>query len=314
MRTRTFSPAHVFLCIVLLILVGFFVGEWILRDQVAQFTNLQKKNSDLKPDTILLKANEISFATDDHVELRGWLIQGKLGHPAVIIAHNYGSNRSEVLGNLESLIAELNKAGYFILLFDFRGHGDSGSRSALGLKESQDLKAALKAVIRYRQVEQRFGVLGIGMGALAAAQACEKLDEVKLLMFDSLYEDITDRVANTIMQEAPLTRYVRPLLFRSVDWNLRSLLDVQSTRMDLANRLPKLYPKAVVFIEKVPLRPEVKKLYEAAREPKEVMQFQETAVGTLMGKQREEYTRGLMDKINQYLPPVNTTPTIELKE
>ncbi len=314
MKTRTISPAHILLYILLFILVTFVVGEWILRDQVADFTNIQKKNSDVGPDSFLLKANEISFDTDDHVNLRGWLIQGKAGRPAIIIAHNYGSNRSEVLGNLENLISGLNKLGYFILIFDFRGHGDSSSRSGLGLKESQDLKAALKAIIRYRQIEQRFGVLGIGMGALAAAEACEKLDEVKLLVFDSVYEDITDRVANTILQEMPLTRYVRPVLFYSVDWNLRSILDVKSTRMDLVHRMPKLYPKAVIFVEKQPLRPEVKTLYEAAREPKEVMQFRETAVGTLIGAQREEYARGLLEKINQYLPPVNSEPTIELKE
>ena len=314
MRTRSSSPLLILCYVLVFVLILLAIGEWILRSRVSEFTNAQKKNSEQGPESFLLSANGVSFVTEDRANLSGWLIQGKLGYPAVVIAHNYGSNRSETLGNLENLISGLNKLGYFVLLFDFRGHGDSTSRSALGLKEATDMQAALKATLKYRQIEKRLGVLGVGMGALAAAQACEKLDQVKIVILDSIYEDVSERVTKTIVEEVPATRYIRRALLYSVDWNLRSILDVPSTKTDLARRLARLYPKAVIFVEHKPLRPEVKALYDATKEPKELMQFDETATGTLIGDVRQEYSTSLLEKIHQYLPPVSSEPTIELKE
>jgi pimeloyl-ACP methyl ester carboxylesterase len=314
LRNKATSPLLVLSFLLLVVLIAFLAGELLLRNRVSQFTTPQKENTTLRPDALLLKANDISFATDDHVNLHGWLIQGKPGCPIVIMAHNYGSNRSDMLGNLENLIAGLNKLGYFVLLFDFRGHGDSGSTSALGLKEAADLQGAMKAVLKYRQIDKRMGVLGVGMGALAAAQISEKLDEVKIVVLDSVYEDISERVTNIIMDEAPFTRSLKPAMLSSVNWHLKSLLNVPSMRVNLLQKMPLLYPKAVVFVEKKPLRPEVKKLYESAREPKELLLLDETAVGPLIGKDRDEYSAALRQKIRQYLPPTSETTAIELKE
>ena len=102
--------------------------------------------------------------------------------PCLIIAHEYGSNRSDVLGKLETLISSLNKQGYWIFLFDFRGHGQSSTPSALGYKEQEDLRAALTEVLKYKQIEPRVGVLGIGMGAIAAIQTCGDVDSVKFVI------------------------------------------------------------------------------------------------------------------------------------
>ena len=155
--------------------------EFILYKRLDKFTEVPPEKHETTPDALLLNANEVRFHASDGAELHGWLIQGSPGCPAFIIAHDYKSSRSNVLIKLESLISSLNRQGYFIFLFDFRGHGKSPPPSALGYKEHLDLHAAIKEVSKYKQIEPRIGVLGIGMGAIAAIRISGSVDISKIL-------------------------------------------------------------------------------------------------------------------------------------
>lgn len=298
-----------FLIAILAILAGI---EFFLYRNVSKFTTLPQKKETSEPSALLLPSNDISFQSDDGAALHGWLIQGKVGYPAILIAHKYGSNRSLLLVKLEGLIARLNKLGYFIFLFDFRGHGQSGSTSSLGFRESQDFSAALKAVLKYRQIARRVGVLGVGMGAIAASEAFNSVDEVKCIILDSIYESIPSKYTDEIITEWPFLSFSRPFLLKGVDWNIKQILKIPTTDLALADKMPKLYPKAVIFVEKEPLNDHVKALYEAAREPKELLQMEATAEDELIGEAREKYTLQLEEMVRKYLPSVSDEKTLEL--
>lgn len=67
---------------------------------------------------------KVRFTTCDGVTLRGQYYAGKgQDWPAVMILHELGEKRREK--NVQKLAAALQKAGYAVLAFDFRGHGDS---------------------------------------------------------------------------------------------------------------------------------------------------------------------------------------------
>jgi len=73
----------------------------------------------------LPKAKPVEFNTADGVELRGQFYpsgQGKVG-PTVLLLHSFGehSRKAEYV----HLAKTLQKAGYCVMTFDFRGHGDS---------------------------------------------------------------------------------------------------------------------------------------------------------------------------------------------
>jgi pimeloyl-ACP methyl ester carboxylesterase len=286
--------------------------EFFLYKFFADLIHVPKKDQAFDPQGLLFTSNDIHFKSDDGADLYGWLIHGKAGYPGLIIAHDFRSNRSEVLGKLEGLITSLNKEGYFIFLFDFRGHGNSSSKSSLGVRESADLEAALKAILKYGQVERRVGVLGIGMGAVAACKAGKVADEVKLIILDSIYESIPAKSSETIFTGWKFIEPARPVIIQATDWNMRLLLGVPTTELKLEEELPLLYPRAVVFVEKKPLRPEAKALYDAAREPKELIQLEETAAGDLLGDPRKAYEMQITQKIRKYLPPFVKEQTMEL--
>lgn len=295
---------------IVLILGG---GELFLRSTMARFTKPLKKEQAINPGEWLFSYNDLKFRTEDGVELHGWLIHGKTGYPAFVIAHPYGSERSEILARLETLVTKLNKEGYFIFLFDFRGHGESEATSGMGFRESKDLTAALRAVLKYRNVERRVAVLGIGMGAIAAVKACPQVEEVKFMLLDSLYGDVSERLVDSIRHEWRLPPSMDRVFDRAADWNLREILSIPSTDLRLNDSLPKLYPRTVVFVERTPLSDQAKAFYEATKEPKEILQVKNTATEELLGDEKEQYNNKLWEEFQKYFPAVSNEQTLELK-
>jgi pimeloyl-ACP methyl ester carboxylesterase len=68
---------------------------------------------------------KVRFETADHVELKGTFYPSERGKkaPSVILLHKTGGNSQEE--GWDSLAVELQKKGFAVLAFDFRGHGNS---------------------------------------------------------------------------------------------------------------------------------------------------------------------------------------------
>jgi pimeloyl-ACP methyl ester carboxylesterase len=309
-QSRGATKKFLYFLLIILIIAGSI--EFALHKILTSYLHVTSSQPEISPATLLLNANDIPFKASDGTELHGWLIQGKPGSPAMIIAHDYGSNRSETLGKLEALISALNKQGYFIFIFDFRGHGNSKSPSTLGYKERLDLEAALKEVLKYKQIEPRIGVLGIGMGAIAASETCGKIDAVKFVMLDTIYDDIPAKFTQKIIDDWPFTKFAQPALLQLVHLNFKYMLQVPETKLNLAKYMPDLYPKPVLFVERNPVDPGARSIYEATKEPKELIQLGETASGELIGDVRTRYKDELEGKILQYFPPAVQQTTLEI--
>ena len=298
-----------FLLAALILLAGFEYFLYINLNKFIQRGHDQERDD---PKSMLLSSNDINFRSDDGVDLHGWLIQGKPGLPAVILAHKYGANRSSTLLTLEGLITGLNKQGYWVFLFDFRGHGESDGDSALGFKEAEDVAAAVKALSKYTQISHRFAVLGVGMGAIASAKAFNSVEEVKCVLLDSIYADVPARYATEIVNQWPFLSFSQPVLAAAISLNLKQMLRIPTTDLNLPVQMSRLYPKAVVFIEKEPLNSSVRALYEAAREPKELLTLKDTAAGELIGPDRDTYNTEVEQKIRKYLPISNNERTLDI--
>ncbi len=133
------------------------------------------------------------WKTGDGLESVGWfLTQGKPA-PAIILSHSYGSNRSELM----TLGFELWKAGYHVLLYDMRGHGESTVKwSGLGSYEQEDVLSAinylksLKTEEGQHTLDGRIGLYGVGLGGYASLAASTQDAAVKAIAVDSPYPDV----------------------------------------------------------------------------------------------------------------------------
>ena len=112
---------------------------------------------------------EVTFPATDGVQLSGWYLPSTRGD-GVVLLHGAGSTRSAVLDHA----ALLARAGYGVLLFDARGHGESDGRAMdFGWYGDRDVDGAVRYLARQPDVAGgRILAVGMSMGgeeALGAA-------------------------------------------------------------------------------------------------------------------------------------------------
>ncbi|MBU8898463.1 alpha/beta fold hydrolase [Corallococcus sp. M34] len=115
----------------------------------------------------LAEAEDVRLRTEDGLQLRGWYLPSR-NHAAVVLAHGLSQTRTDLLPEARVL----RDAGYGVLLFDLRAHGESeGAFSTWGDLERRDIRAALAYVRGRPDVEPaRVGALGFSIGSAAVAE------------------------------------------------------------------------------------------------------------------------------------------------
>ena len=149
------------------------------------------------PDKYNLKYEDVTFKTSDGVILSGWLVKG--GTDKVIIQSHFGIQCSrsgftiEGKGRMErslwsSDIHFLNQAkylveaGYSVLMYDMRSHGDSEQTGWItwGKNERKDLMAAIQFIESHDEYKNaKIGLLSICMGQAASTFAFGLEPEMK---------------------------------------------------------------------------------------------------------------------------------------
>lgn len=197
-----------FLLVVLGLIVLCAGGAYFLLYSV---THPPRDRSQLDPADLLLRTEEVAFHATDDVVLSGWLVKGAPRAPVILLCHDLGGSRSTLLGSAVSL----NRAGYPLLVFDFRGHGRStGSGGWLGVDEKRDILGAIEFLKTRGDVDSsRIGLWGIGMGAYAGILASVENPQIVALALDSLYPDVRAQMDRLVRARIPPTlRFVMPAL------------------------------------------------------------------------------------------------------
>ena len=192
--------------------------------------------SDITPENLGLQYEEVSFQTSDNVILQGWFIPRQISGQVVdsaesaktiIALHGWPADK----GNILPFLSFLNQT-YNLFVFDFRYLGQSEGRySTVGVKETEDLKAALR-YLQSRGIEE-VGVWGFSMGGAVALMTAPSSPEIKAIVSEASYASL-DRMALEAFR-IPLLKY--PLAFTMNLWtkvffgiSLYDVSPVQSAR------------------------------------------------------------------------------------
>jgi fermentation-respiration switch protein FrsA (DUF1100 family) len=127
----------------------------------------------------LAGVEQITFRTDDGVDLRGWWVAAAAPNGTSIIVFNGNvGNRAY----RAALAAPLARRGYSVLLFDYRGYGgNSGSPTEEGL--AQDARAALRFVKTRTGVDpNRIVHFGESLGAAVAIRLATEQQPAALIL------------------------------------------------------------------------------------------------------------------------------------
>lgn len=146
------------------------------------------------PEKYGLKFEEVSFETEDGVTIKGWFIPAD-SDKLIISNHFSPANRYGFAGHLEGLdfaggfevnflprYKALHEAGYNVLAYDLRSHGESGEGengiSGVGYYEWQEVLASINYIKRRENTkDMNISLMSMCMGANATINAMNKKPE-----------------------------------------------------------------------------------------------------------------------------------------
>lgn len=127
----------------------------------------------------------------DSLRLTGWWVPHPGSPLTVIISHGYRNNRVGHSVPQLAVARALHQMGANVLLFDFRGSGDSeGHLTSVGIFEQKDLIAADHAVLTRWAPHSKIVLLGYSMGASTALMAAAEDSQVAGVIADSPFADL----------------------------------------------------------------------------------------------------------------------------
>ena len=153
------------------------------------------------------KIEEISFITDDNVNISGWWIPSPNNpseNPTLIVLHSLGGTRQDFLKfNLPIWQQGLNLA-----LIDMRSHGDSGGKYfTYGFHERRDISQLIDFLEKHHKDEsKKIAVMGISAGGASAISSAAYDKRIQALITISAFADLNNPIAKQVPRLPSLWR------------------------------------------------------------------------------------------------------------
>jgi uncharacterized protein len=258
-KRRWKGPASVVICALLLVALGSWIAGGLL---------CKRSNSSVSaPADLVLE--KVSFKSLNGETIHGWLSVPATNRAVIILQHGIRANRLEMLARARFLLQN----DYSVLLYDFQAHGEStGERITFGFLESRDAHAAVDFV-QQRFPGKSIGVIGVSLGAAAAALADPPL-KAQALVLESMFPSIIDATQDRIeMRFGAPGRCLSPLLTCQLKsrtgCGVNDLRPIEKVGMILA---PKLFLAGTE--DRETKLSEAKAIFAKACEPKSFVPFE----------------------------------------
>ena len=190
------------LFLVSIFIVGF---SWYIASASLKPSNLPKTKT---PNDLRLPFENFSVVSDGLI-LKGWFIPAnnsskKSKAPTIILTHGWSGNSEKMLPHAEYL----NQAGFNIVLYDLRGHGDSDPVELTSLNRMlRDVDKIMEYVLsRAEGADNAIGLMGHSIGAAASILKASQDERVKAVVSSSSFADF-DYLAEQTLSSRGLRRF-----------------------------------------------------------------------------------------------------------
>jgi len=191
---------------------------------------------------------EVLFPTANGRMLSGWYMSHEGERRTVISAHGHGGRKEDMLG----ISTFLWKAGFNVLMFDFRGHGPErmkGELKTLGTQELEDYLAAID-FIYYRfaednQPEPIIGACGGSLGAAVALVAAARDARIRAVWADSSFSSRREVIAHNFETATHLPS--RPVV-DTADWVFKLRTGQPMGDFSPVKEISTMTPRPIYFI------------------------------------------------------------------
>ncbi len=187
-----------------MVIVAAGVPYSVISFRVAEtVTQVERVPLDPPASSIAATHEDVTFASRDGLALKGWWFEVSGADRAAVLVHGRGRNRVNS-DFMEAAIARLLIVhGYSVLLFDLRGHGESGgTRYTLGIEEPRDILAAIDLAASKADIDRgRVAIIGESLGGGSLLMTLKADPSIGPIVTDSAFAD-----ANTVVSESA-TKY-----------------------------------------------------------------------------------------------------------
>ena len=231
------------LAAILVALLAYAGVSVVVADQV---TKPYRRPLASSPAVFGLQYEDVTFpSTDDAVPLRGWFLPAAGSDRVVVIVHGRNSNRSGDHGELVPHAEALVERGYNALLFDFRGHGESGGvRYTLGAVEQRDVLGAVAYLESRGFAPARMGFWAHSMGAAAVLLASAASPDVRTIVADSSFARLDDLLDRQLPFASGLPGFFNP----SILYFARTLFNADARIVNPVDAVAGLPPNSLFII------------------------------------------------------------------
>ncbi|MCB9757346.1 MAG: alpha/beta fold hydrolase [Candidatus Omnitrophica bacterium] len=223
---------------------------------------------------LMLSYENVNFRTKDHLLLNGWFVPAH-SDKTVIIGHGAGANKSNFLG----VVDFWHSLNFNVLIFDFRGHGQSqGHTISLGYRERWDIEAGLDYLINRADVNSRKIIgYGVSFGGGAMIHAAAEDARLQTIIIDSAYANMNSMALQTVEKVG----FIPPVFVRTIAAIGLSMASLESG-FDIRRYSPQWamaqvkQPVLLLHGKNDTMIPwqESEKLFAAANEPKAIHLFE----------------------------------------
>ncbi len=149
-------------------------------------------------------AAPVTFQSTDGVMLHGLLIERAKPQGNIVVCHGYRGSK-ETVAKFVDLFPSHN-----MLLFDFRGHGESDDAYiTIGDHEARDVAAAVHFLKnRFAQKQLPLVLLGVSMGASACMKAIDSEPHLcDVAVLDSPYANLQEQIEHAYGMQSPIPTF-----------------------------------------------------------------------------------------------------------
>lgn len=166
------------LAIVLALYAALAAYVYVFQIRLVFFPNVPGRTLAATPDSIGLAFENAQFEAGDGVRLHAWFIPGAPGAATVLVCHGNAGNISHRL----ELLKMLHELGLAVLLFDYRGYGQStGAPSESGTY--RDARAAWNYLTLVRGIAPgHIVIFGESLGGAVAAHLATDVNPGALII------------------------------------------------------------------------------------------------------------------------------------
>ncbi len=248
-------------CLIILT-ITFVAGSWL---SARHLTSAKPQKVGAPPADFPYPIESAAFKTRDNETIQGWLVPTDSNAPAIVLLHGYRGTRRQMIQRAKLF----RSLGYAVLLYDARACGEStGEAITFGLRERADLVAAVD-LLRKRGHE-RIACLGVSQGGATILYAADELGDLRCVVCESVYDDMTnafDRRSRRLSRSPGWLTGVLVVPFAE------SRLDVSIDELSPVDHISKVRCPLFVISGDADDRAwpiDTERLFEAAREPKEL--------------------------------------------